>query len=41
MLNQLRCKRNNFREFVVRFYKVIINKNDVINVLHEFELMIK
>ena len=41
MLNQLRSKRNNFREFVIRFHKVIIDINDIINVLHDVEMMIK
>ena len=41
MLNQLRFKRNNFREFVVRFHKVIIDKNNITNILHKTELMIE
>ena len=41
MLNQLRFKRNDFRKFVVRFHNVIIEKNNIMNVLHESKLMIK
>ena len=41
MLNQLRFEQNSFREFIVRFHKVITDKNDVINVLHESKLMIE
>ena len=41
MLNQLRFKQNKFREFVVRFHKAIIEKNNVINVLYESKLIIK
>ena len=41
MLNQLRFERNDFRKYVVRFHKVMIEKNDVIYVLHETKLMIK
>ena len=41
MLNQLRFERNNFRKFVVRFHKVITEKNDIINVLYKSKLIIK
>ena len=34
MLNQLRFERNDFREFSSRFYKVIIDKDEVINFLY-------
>ena len=34
MLNQFRFKRNDFREFSFRFYKVIIDKDEVINFLY-------
>ena len=34
MLNQLRFKRNEFREYLIRFYKVIIDKDDIINFLY-------
>ena len=41
MLNQFRFERNDFRKYVVRFHKVIIEKNNVMNVLHESKLIIK
>ena len=41
MLNQFRFKRNKFREFVTRFYKTIIDKNDIINFLYKFKFIIK
>ena len=41
MLNQLRFERDDFRKYVVRFHKVIIEKNEVMNVLHDSKLMIK
>ena len=41
MLNQLRFERNDFRKFVVRFHKVMTEKNNVINVLYESKLMIE
>ena len=41
MLNQLRSERNDFREYVVRFHKVMIKKDDVIYVLYESKLMIE
>ena len=41
MFNQLRSERDNFRKFVIRFHKVIIDKDDIINVLHEIELIIE
>ena len=41
MLNQLRFKQNDFREFVVRFHNADIEKNNVINALHESKLIIK
>ena len=31
MLNQFRFKRNEFRKFVIRFHKTIIDKNDIMN----------
>ena len=34
MLNQLRFKRNDSREFLIRFHKVIIDKNNIINFLY-------
>ena len=41
MLNQLRFERNDFRKYVVRFHKIIIEKNNVIYVLYEIKLMIE
>ena len=41
MLNQLRFERNDFRKYVVRFHKTIIDKNNVMNVLYESKLMIE
>ena len=41
MFNQLRFKRNDFRKFVVRYHKIIIDKNDIKNVLYNFKLIIK
>ena len=34
MLNQLRFKRDEFREFLIRFYKVIIDKNEIMIFLY-------
>ena len=34
MLNQLRFERNEFREYLIRFYKAIIDKDDIINFLY-------
>ena len=41
MLNQLRFERNNFRKYVVRFHKVMTEKDDVINVLYKSKLIIE
>ena len=41
MLNQLRFERNDFRKYVVRFHKAIIEKNEIINVLYKSKLIIK
>ena len=41
MLNQLRFERNDFRKYVVRFHKAIIEKNKIINVLYDSKLIIK
>ena len=41
MFNQFRFERNDFREYVIRFYKVIIEKDNVMNVLYESKLMIE
>ena len=41
MLNQLRFERNDFRKYVIRFHKIIIEKNNNMHILHEAELMIK
>ena len=41
MLNQFRFERDDFREYVVRFYNVMTEKNDVIYVLYKSELMIE
>ena len=41
MFNQLRFERDDFREYVVRFHNAMTEKNDVIYVLHESELMIE
>ena len=41
MFNQLRFERNDFRKYVVRFHNVMIEKNNVIYVLHKSKLMIK
>ena len=34
MLNQLRSKRNDLRKSSSRFYKIIIDKDEIINFLH-------
>ena len=34
MLNQLRFKRDDFREFLSHFHKIIIDKNEIINSLY-------
>ena len=34
ILNQLRFKRNDFREFSFRFYKIIIDKDEIMNSLY-------
>ena len=41
MLNQLRFEPNDFRKYIVRFHKVIIEKNNVINVLYKSKLIIE
>ena len=41
MLNQLRFERNDFRKYVVRFYNVITEKNNIIYVLHKSKLIIE
>ena len=41
MLNQLRFERNDFRKYVVHFHKVIIEKNNVMHILHESKLIIE
>ena len=41
MLNQLRFERNDFREYVVRFYNAVNEKNNIMNVLYESKLMIE
>ena len=41
MLNQFRFERDDFRKYVVRFHKVMTEKDDVIYVLHESKLMIE
>ena len=41
MLNQFRFERDDFRKYVIRFYNVMIKKNDVIYVLYKSELMIE
>ena len=41
MLNQLRFERNDFRKYVVRFHNAMIEKNDIIYVLHKSKLMIE
>ena len=41
MLNQFRSERNDFRKYVVRFHNAMTEKNDVIYVLYESELMIE
>ena len=34
ILNQFRFKRDDFREFSFRFYKIIIDKNEIIKFLY-------
>ena len=41
MLNQLRFERNDFRKYVIRFYKAMIEKNEIMNVLYDLKLMIE
>ena len=41
MINQFRFKRNNFREFLFRFYKIIIDKNKIIKFLYQIKLIIQ
>ena len=41
MFNQLRFERNDFRKYVVRFHKVITEKDNVINVLYKSKLIIE
>ena len=41
MLNQLRSEQNDFRKYVVRFHKVMTEKDDVIYILHKSKLIIK
>ena len=40
MLNQFRFKWNDFREFWSRFYKTIIDKDEIIKNLYKFKFMI-
>ena len=39
MLNQFRFKRTDFREFLFRFYKIIIDKNEIIKSLYKFKFI--
>ena len=41
MLNQLRFKRDDFREFIIHYHKTIIEKNDIINALYNIALIVK
>ena len=41
MLNQLRFERDDFREFLFRFYKIIIDKNEIIKSLYKFKFIIQ
>ena len=41
MLNQLRFEKNDFRKYIVRFHKAIIEKNKIINVLYDSKLIIE
>ena len=41
MLNQLRFKRDDFREFSFHFHKVIIDKDEVMNFLYQSKQMIQ
>ena len=41
MLNQLRFKRNDFREIIINYYLIMIEKKDVINILNDVEQIIK
>ena len=41
MFNQLRFERDDFRKYVVRFHKAMIEKNNVIYVLYKSKLMIE
>ena len=40
MLNQLRFKRDDFREFLFHFHKAIIDKNEIIKFLYKFKFII-
>ena len=39
MFNQLRFERDDFRKYVIRFYNVVNEKNNVINILYESKLI--
>ena len=41
MLNQFHFERNNFREFLFRFYKIIIDKNEIMKFLYKFKFIIQ
>ena len=39
MLNQFRFERDDFREFSFHFYKIIIDKDEIIKSLYKFEFI--
>ena len=41
MLNQFRFKRDDFREIIIRYHSIMIEKKDIMNTLNEIEQMIK
>ena len=41
MLNQLRFERDDFREIIIRYHLIVIEKKNIMNALNETEQMIK
>ena len=41
MLNQLHFKRDDFQDVIIRYYSIMIERNNVINVLYEIKKMIE
>ena len=41
MFNQLRFERNDFREIIIRYHSIVIEKKNVINILNKTEQMIE